>query len=41
MGEHRKSVGDGDLKRIVERVRGGEAPTAPGSTHAEAVGSGR
>jgi len=22
MGEHRKSIGDNDLKRIVERVRG-------------------
>jgi 2-isopropylmalate synthase len=40
MGEHRKSVGDGDLKRIVERVRGGDAPTPPGSTQTETVGSG-
>ena len=39
MGEHRKSIGDGDLKRIVERVRSGET-AAPGnaSTHPEAVG---
>jgi 2-isopropylmalate synthase len=25
MGEHRKFIGDGDLKRIVERVRSGQA----------------
>ncbi|HEX4347774.1 MAG TPA: 2-isopropylmalate synthase [Vicinamibacterales bacterium] len=25
MGEHRKSVGDGDLKRLVDRVRSGQA----------------
>jgi len=24
MGEHRKSIGDGDLKRMVDRVRGGQ-----------------
>jgi hypothetical protein len=40
MGEHRKSVGDGDLKRIIARVRGGDAPTSPGSTQTETVGSG-
>ena len=28
MGEHRKSVGDNDLKRMVERVRGGAAAAA-------------
>ena len=27
MGEHRKSIGDGDLKRMVERVRSGQAAT--------------
>jgi 2-isopropylmalate synthase len=37
MGEHRKSVGDGDLRRMVERVRGGDPP---GSTHPETVGYG-
>jgi 2-isopropylmalate synthase len=27
LGEHRKSIGDGDLRRIVDRVRGGsQAP---------------
>jgi 2-isopropylmalate synthase len=40
MGEHRKSIGDGDLKRIVERIRGGSpiAPSAP--AHHEAMGYG-
>jgi 2-isopropylmalate synthase len=28
MGEHRKSVGDNDLKRMIERVRGGAAAAA-------------
>jgi 2-isopropylmalate synthase len=28
MGEHRKSVGDNDLKRMIERVRGGAAAVA-------------
>jgi len=27
MGEHRKFIGDGDLRRIVERVRSGQAAT--------------
>jgi len=27
LGEHRKSIGDNDLKRIVERVRAGEVAT--------------
>jgi 2-isopropylmalate synthase len=41
MGEHRKSIGDGDLKRIVERVRSGQhSAPASGSGHAEAVGYG-
>jgi 2-isopropylmalate synthase len=40
MGEHRKSIGDGDLKRIVERVRSGSpaAPSAP--AHHETMGYG-
>jgi hypothetical protein len=30
MGEHRKSIGDSDLRRIVERARGGvESPAVP------------
>jgi 2-isopropylmalate synthase len=40
MGEHRKSVGDGDLKRIVDRVRGGGGPAPSGSTPPETVGYG-
>ena len=27
LGEHRKSIGDNDLRRIVERVRSGEVAT--------------
>jgi 2-isopropylmalate synthase len=40
MGEHRKSIGDGDLKRIVERVRSGSpaAPSVP--AHQETMGYG-
>jgi hypothetical protein len=38
MGEHRKSVGDGDLRRIVDRVRGGQTPSDP---RQEAVASAR
>ena len=40
MGEHRKSVGDGDLRRMVERVRGGDAPAPSGPAHPETVGYG-
>jgi 2-isopropylmalate synthase len=40
MGEHRKSIGDGDLRRIVERVRSGEA-AAPDAAARTAVGYGR
>jgi 2-isopropylmalate synthase len=40
MGEHRKSIGDGDLKRIVERVRNGETAAPTDGTHTEAVGYG-
>jgi 2-isopropylmalate synthase len=43
LGEHRKIVGDGDLRRIVERLRAG-APAAPddanGGHHVEHVGYG-
>ena len=28
MGEHRKSIGDNDLKRMVERIRGAAATAA-------------
>ena len=40
LGERRKSIGDGDLRRIVERLRATvEAPSHP-SGHVEAVGYG-
>ena len=39
LGEHRKAIGDGDLRRMVERLRGG-TPTSPGGAHAETVGYG-
>jgi 2-isopropylmalate synthase len=41
LGEHRKAIGDGDLRRIVDRVR---TPASPNATatggHVEAVGYG-
>jgi 2-isopropylmalate synthase len=40
MGEHRKSIGDGDLKRIVERLRSGGS-SSPDPAAAQAVGSER
>jgi 2-isopropylmalate synthase len=40
MGEQRQAVGDGDLRRIVERLREGEAAGDPGGAHAETVGYG-
>ena len=40
MGEHRKAIGDGDLRRMVERLRGGGTSTSPGGAHAETVGYG-
>ncbi len=41
LGEHRKTIGDGDLRRIVERVRTPAASGAAASTHhVEAVGYG-
>jgi 2-isopropylmalate synthase len=40
LGEHRKSIGDGDLRRIVERLRGGGTPTRTGDAHTEIVASG-
>jgi 2-isopropylmalate synthase len=42
LGEHRKAIGDGDLRRIVERVRtpaGSTHPTMP-APHVEALGYG-
>jgi 2-isopropylmalate synthase len=40
MGEHRKAIGDGDLRRMVERLRGGGTSTSPSGAHAETVGYG-
>ena len=41
LGEHRKSIGDGDLRRIVDRVRTPAAASAASSTaHVETVGYG-
>ena len=40
MGEQRKSVNDAELRRIVERLREGETPSAPGHGHTETVGYG-
>jgi hypothetical protein len=41
LGEHRKAIGDGDLRRIVERVRTpSSAVSTASSSHVEAVGYG-
>ena len=41
LGEHRKSIGDNDLRRIVDRVRTPVAANAaPATAHVEAVGYG-
>ena len=41
LGEHRKAIGDGDLRRIVDRVRTPAAAAAAASTaHVETVGYG-
>ncbi len=41
LGEHRKSIGDGDLRRIVDRVRTPASASAAASTaHVETVGYG-
>jgi 2-isopropylmalate synthase len=41
LGEHRKAIGDGDLRRIIERLRApAPAGGGGGSTHVEAVGYG-
>ena len=37
MGEHRKSVGDNDLKRMIERVRG-SAAAAAAATRSATIG---
>jgi isopropylmalate/homocitrate/citramalate synthase len=40
MGEHRQSIGDGDLRRIVERLREAETAGGSGTAHLETVGYG-
>jgi hypothetical protein len=44
LGEHRKAIADGDLRRIIDRIRTPATPTAGGGgagvTHVEAVGYG-
>ena len=45
LGEHRKAIGDGDLRRIIDRVRTPATPASGGAgggniAHAEAVGYG-
>jgi len=41
LGEHRKAIGDGDLRRIVDRVRTpAPAPATSGAAHVEAIGYG-
>jgi 2-isopropylmalate synthase len=41
LGEHRKVIGDGDLRRIVDRIQAPQAAAAlPASPHVEAVGYG-
>jgi 2-isopropylmalate synthase len=41
LGEHRKAIGDGDLRRIVDRVRTpSQTPASSSGTHVEAVGYG-
>jgi 2-isopropylmalate synthase len=41
LGEHRKAIGDGDLRRIVDRVRTPPASNAVASpAHVEAIGYG-
>jgi 2-isopropylmalate synthase len=38
LGEHRKAIGDGDLRRIVERERSSHARAAASQPHPETVG---
>jgi 2-isopropylmalate synthase len=40
LGEHRKAIADGDLRRIVDRVRTPASPAAAPTAHVEAVGYG-
>jgi 2-isopropylmalate synthase len=40
LGDHRKAIGDGDLRRIVDRVRTPASAPAASAPHVEAVGYG-
>jgi len=40
LGEHRKAIADGDLRRIVERVRTPAVPPPPPSGHVDTIGYG-
>jgi len=41
LGEHRKAIADGDLRRIIDRIRTPSTmPTATSPTHVEAIGYG-
>lgn len=40
LGERRKAIGDGDLRRMVERLRAASDTSATSAAHAEAVGYG-
>jgi 2-isopropylmalate synthase len=39
LGEHRKAIGDGDLRRIIERLRTPGAAATPSGSHPETVGT--
>jgi hypothetical protein len=41
LGEHRRAIGDGDLRRIVERVRATGVPAPAGVPQPETVTSRR
>jgi hypothetical protein len=40
LGERRKAVGDGDLRRILDRLRSGGDPVGPAAAHVETIGYG-
>jgi 2-isopropylmalate synthase len=40
LGERRKAVGDGDLRRIIDRLRSGSEPVGAVAAHVETVGYG-
>ena len=40
LGERRKAVGDGDLRRILDRLRTAGEPVGAASVHVETIGYG-